>query len=260
MNQSIRLMLFAGAGAGLAGAGVLLGLLAAPAVPADAAATTTTLTETTLPTQPFVAPGETLLGNTALVPRSLVTEEGEVTLEYELVRLGPSLTTPETFELRTAGGDVRTEIVRNEERTSVSFDVAETDGVEAIVVTTTRTPTTMQYEVEIPHAETVALVDGSTVSVGTILEQSNGSIVRFEVEPPADVFGSQDAFFVESLATGAEPGWEGSATFAGPGAFGSPQLLWAGDGPVPDPLVLVVTTWTWLQQPTSLPIDLEAVR
>ncbi len=191
--------------------GLIFGLVAAfglVRLTADDSAVTTTsttsppTTTTEGPADPWFEPTEVLIGETALLPRTLEVEDGMVFFDYDLAGLAPvaaeaedqdggsSLTWPEEWELTTVGGQVVPGTTGPFD-TSVRFDLPDPEDEVASI-------RLVQWRVAVPFGERfeIAVESGATATtrrgtatVATVLEQSISTIVQVDF---ADNGGSWD--------------------------------------------------------------------
>lgn len=169
----------------------------------------TTIAPTTTTTEvPWVADGEVRFESTLLLPKAMSVDGGVATLEYDLVTLGPvdSMEStvygdergpvpvePEHWVLVTSTGSFDAETVLGADK--VRFDVSDTaslDDVSAVHLVGWRTVTPVEHVFEMPleSGETVTLPDSGSITVKHVLEQSNGTIVKFDTHRPGDEFAA----------------------------------------------------------------------
>ena len=259
----IRTLGYGAVGALLAAAGLAIGAVTSSNPDGGLAAASAS---TTVPTaEPFIAAGEALLANTALVAVSVHQDDGNVEVGYVLHPLGADHVTaaPENWELR-AGGVVYESRTASQTAERVRFsDVAGTP--EELLVTQWRFQTSLRYPLDLPLTGSVTLDDGTELSVERLIEQSTGTIVQFTVDlaDRTQTYGS-DEFIGGPIVAGRGSGWlEGdwvNLERLNPGSgFGAAQLVWV-DGPVPEVLSLEVVSAQWTPQTERIPITLPGER
>jgi hypothetical protein len=181
---------------------------------ATIAATTTATTEA-----PWVRAGEARFESTVLLPVAMSVDAGVATLEYDLATLGnvrpdsdgeygPLAALPERWLLVTDGNSV--EGTPSVIGTAVRFEVSDTASLDDVVeVRLTRWRVAMPiyhvFEMPIVSGETTVLPGGASVTVRSVLEQKNGTIVRFDTQRPDDDFAGYPAEF--SIDTVSGQGW-----------------------------------------------------
>ena len=205
---------------------------------------------TTPTTPPWIAPGEVQFEATVLVPTEVVAENGEVLLDYELATLAPGEGTssslddefpidalPERWSLSTVSGDSTVE-TSEPEATSVRFDVRtglETEHIGDIRLIGWRAavPTRERITLDLAEGESDGFAGGTGVTVATILEQSDSTIVLLDVDQPHDRWNRIEIDAVDT-------GWRRAGRLDG-GA----QFIWEGSV-APQVLVLEQSSPTWV--------------
>ena len=204
-------------------------------------------TTTTVPA--IIADGEALVGNTILVPLSVRTVGNAVVLDFSLTGLGgPTLTAvPERFVLTAADGDEYPGTLGSQESRSVRFEDAADEVVAEIAVSVWRQRMYEEYDT------TLSLIDGATLSDGTILEiervldEAVGALVYFDVTPGANRgFGVRQ--FLGPLVITSGDGWQDVLDVHSGGSpnFGAPSLSVTVD-PLPDEVPLHVVARPWVE-------------
>lgn len=237
------------AGAALAAFGLLLGggFARVDSTSSDGAAAVTTTSA--VPAVPIIAEGESLIGNTVFVPLSLRAVGNAIVLDYSLTGLGgPTLTAvPERFALTTAEGNEYTANLSSQEARSVRFEGAADEVAVEIAVTGWRQRMYEEYN------STLSLVDGATLSDGTILEidrvldETVGALVYFDVTTGADRGFGVRQFLGPVVITSGE-GWQDVVNVHDRGSpnFGAASLSVAVD-PLPDEVPIRVVARPWVE-------------
>lgn len=218
---------------------------------------------------------ETPLGPAVLVPERLVVDAGAAVLTYRVVGitsarrglvfeedLGPPVG-PEVFVLQVGGTEYRAATTRIDS-TEVSFDVPA--GTRAADVTGLRVE---RYRVRVPHAEDVdlpaapgsgfTLEEGVSISVATVLAQTETVLVNIDTARPADAFlGARNPIV---WVTGRGPAWQSTVRQSGAGIGGTTgvQLIYRGSE-IPDPLPLTVTSPRWIARDRPIDVDITGLR
>ncbi len=221
----------------------------------------TTSTSSTLAiVEPEWVPGGVRYESTVLVPLMFDVADGVAVLDYELVGLGatgqgffgPSLTAalPETWEVEFADGSVHATTVgpphipdtgpdeASALEASARFtglpETATVDDVADIRVVGWRVaaPFRQDHVVAAEVGTSFQTYDGVTVTLDTIIEQTTGSILDFDVDAQGDPWrtGERSPFGASNTFEGAGPGWiSASSTIGGTGRGGSTgfQLRWS---------------------------------
>lgn len=197
-----------------------------PAETAPATTTTTSVPEI----EPFLEPGEIVVGATALLPRGLEVDDGVARFSYELVGLGPSLgvdddiaeridvlTLPESWLLTTSSG-ATVGATTGPRAESARFELPSVDAeVSQIEVVGWRraTPFGERFELPIEVGAAARFRAGEAV-IENLLEQGTSTIVQIDFDPGGDDWRN-------GLLRAADPGWRASGRSGG--GF---QLLWDG--------------------------------
>lgn len=191
--------------------------------------------------------------NTVLVPVAFVVDEGTAELEYDLVGLGPSLheeseisevaVRPEAWELETVSGEIfqtSTDIDDHFARWEIPSDIVVADVAEVRVVGW-RMATPVQSGVVLPlvSGANATLHDGTELTVGVVLEQSNATIVQIDSRVPPDPWRGGNLVGTVGVT---DPGWRITFRF---GSDDDVQLIWDGDD-APAEAELVQASPEWL--------------
>ena len=190
------------------GTGLLAGLIVASAIGlmlngdnSGETTTSTTTTSTLAPeAEPWIEPGEVMIGATAILPRELNIDGGTAFFDYDLAGLAPSLAVPEDTEdtggdfavmpeewLLTTTSGSRVTGATGPFDTSVSFDLAEDEEVASIVLTGWRVATPFGDRAELPiETGATATMRRGEVSIETVLEQSISTIVQVDFDDGGD--------------------------------------------------------------------------
>jgi len=205
---------------------------------------------TTMPKLPWIAPGEVQFEATVLVPTEIAAENGKVLLDYELATLAPSEGTssslddestvdalPERWSLSTVSGDNTVETT-GPEATSVRFDVRtglqrEHIGDIRLIGWRVAVPTRERITLDLTEGKSEEFAGGTSITVATILEQSDSTIVLLDVDQPHDPWNRIEIDAVDT-------GWRRAGRLDG-GA----QFVWDGSG-APPVLVLEQSSPTWV--------------
>jgi hypothetical protein len=217
--------------------------------------------------------GETRFESTIIIPAELsVLDDGTARLGYELRSLAQHdpfnfgvhypAALPETWALITTSGtrvEAETDPPNRPQnlesgpppvRDSVVFELP--DGTRAadidrVEVTGWRVAVPMSVEVTVPSTGGASFrtVDGTVVTLRTILEQRSGAIFDFDVEREPDPWrmteDSQQFFSINGTFVPVGEGWTGSTGILGTGF----QLTWSGENN-PDEVRLQVRTTEWI--------------
>jgi hypothetical protein len=236
--------------AGRFGTGFLVGALLAGvallALPPSESSSTAAATATPAPPttrsaieEPFLVPGEVLIGGTVLLPGALELEDGVARLQYDLAGLSPSLQAheeseyqgdvlaiPEIWRLTTDSGAVVEETTSPRDH-SVRFDLPSIDDTVATVeLVGWRVATPFGERIELPIEEGAkgSFRSGEAV-IETVLVQRTSTIVQIDFDRAGDDWQS-------GVLRPLEPGWRISGR-----QDGGIQLIWDGDD-APDSVVL----------------------
>ena len=214
----------------------------ASAAPASESATSTTT--------PWIASGEAQFESTILIPREVAAGDGEAVLEFELAALAPYQGTPpsmadssplaalpERWSLSTVSGEGPVETT-GPDATSVRFDVRtgiQTEHIDSIRLIGWRVavPTLERITLDVVPGGSEEFAGGTSVTVATVLEQSNSTIVLLDVGQSHDVWNRIEIDAVDT-------GWRRAGRLDG-GA----QFVWDGLD-APPVLVLEQTSPTWV--------------
>ena len=235
---------------------------------------TTTLAAGVAPTYQ-VAPNETLIGSTALVPTGIEAGGTDVAITYDLVVLAPysgvpPLVTfvpfagpsevpvdeinhvyPLRWELVTTGGTFEGGPANPDIRVA-RFDVDEgfsPSEIQEVVIVEARTPYALEVPFTLSNDEpTFEVVPGVDVSLLNVSDQGSSTIVQVAID-------ADDPELASAFVSGDGPGWR-SAVFE---AEGRPRitLTYVG-GPLPDPIPLVAAATVWLEVPGPFPVSIGA--
>jgi len=219
------------------------------AVPED----TTTPTIVTVEVEvPWVEEG-VRFRNTVLVPVAFVVAEGTAELEYDLVGLGPTFEEepeiidipmrPEVWELVIESGETfatSTDIDDHFARWEIPEDIVLADVAEVRVVGW-RMAVPVQSSVVLPlvPGATDTLHDGTELTVGVVLEQTNATIVQIDSRVPSDPWHGGHLVGVVGVS---DPGWRVTFRF---GSDDDVQLIWDGDD-APSDAELIQAGPEWL--------------
>jgi len=272
MPQTTPIRLLAGAFLGAAVTGLALTALPRRA-PGAVAPTAIAAPPATRPeTAPFVAPGETIVGNTSLLPTALRIDGDTVIFEYDLVPLasnrsadiyrqswGPTPgAVPEHWTLVTTSGDrIETRLLSDLART-VRFTVPSSfrlDDVAGLEITAWRMrfSADLVRDLDLRQPNPVVLPDLRSVVLRRTLEPTTGAVAQFRVEPAPEPFGSRvQGRRADISLWSPAPAWNGDyGRLAGDL---NAQLTFTGD--LPDPLPLGVSWSGWVQIPSEIEVDL----
>ncbi|MEN8112854.1 MAG: hypothetical protein ABFS21_00585 [Actinomycetota bacterium] len=282
MPFALKLAVGALLGAVLSATGLWLG-----SASDDPDVTTTTAAATTLPpiaAEPaWIPEGGLRFASTILIPQEIDADDGVVTFDYELASLAGSSrfataspsALPETWSMISENGTRYETTIDPPRRSSfadlnhytadsVRFEVPDDFralDIESIAVTGWRTAVPMSTVIELSseRGSTMTLSDGTVITVDTIIEQRNGTIIGFDVDAPPDPWRTTaDTPFGRSATyTGSGPGWlRAATTIGGTGLTGGAtgfQLMWNGPTAPPDVDVAVHTTaWMPLDATTTV--------
>ena len=238
----------------------------------------TTTPPSTRTSEYFVDPNEVLISSTALVPLSIQTADGQVSVEYELVSIAPraglpaiqflgnfnrTVTVevddmdhiyPRTWILRATNGETYTGGPANSRARTARIDVS--DGfspseIESIEIVEALAP----FPIDVPFTLSLAspradIVPGVRVELLNVSDQGSSTIVQVEIEiDDAETAG----FFV----TGDGPGWR-SAFFEAEGRR-RVNLTWVG-GELPEEIPLIATGTVWQQIEGAFTVTLEGIQ
>ncbi len=201
-------------------------------------------------TTPWIAPGEVRFEATVLIPTEVAAGDGEVLLDYELATLAPGEGTlsslddefsidalPERWSLLTVSGGSTVETTAPG-ATTVRFDVRaglQTEHIGSIRLIAWRVavPTRERITFDLVPGEFGRFAGGTNVTVATILEQSDSTIVLLDVDQPHDRWNRIDIDTVD-------PGWRRAGR-----RDGGAQFVWDGLD-APPTLVLEQSSPTWV--------------
>jgi hypothetical protein len=224
----------------------------------------------TVPDEPvWISAGEARFGNSVIVGRDLTQEGDRIRFEYDLESLASGhdfvsdhdvvTAAPSVFRANLASGDaVDGELLGGSSR-SVSFVVPDGVTVEDITslhLSEWRVRVPIDIEITLPSEQGASevLPDGSIITVDTILEQTNGTIIQFDYEIPPDAWPEPRRIFGPTPDfAGAGPGWRLAS--ANMGLTRGFQLTWAGPT-APDELAIRVRTAPWHQVASDIEVPL----
>lgn len=221
-----------------------------------------------------------------IVPLAFDIADGVAVLDYEIVGLGAadqtqfgvSLTAalPETWEIELRDGSTygatvgppRMPDFRQAELTALEGsaritdlpDTATEEDVVDLRVAEWRlaAPVHEDHVISSEIGTTFSTFDGVTVTLDTIIEQTTGSILGFDVDGSADPWrtGERSPFGSSNTFDGVGPGWiSATSTIGGTGRGGSTgfQLRWS-ELEVPEVITVrySAVAWTSLAGPLSL--------
>lgn len=215
---------------------------------ADSAAQVPESTTTT--PVPWFAAGEVQFESTVLIPTEVAADDGTAVLAFDLQTIAPSAgisepfadgpvidALPERWALSTVSGGGTIETT-DPDASSVRFNVR--TGLSTEHIASIRL---IGWRVAVPNHETITLdvvggasgsfAGGTDVTVSTILEQSNSTIVLLDVDQPHDPW---DRIGFDA----ADPGWRKAGRLEG-----GLQFIWGGSD-VPPILVLEQSSPTWV--------------
>ncbi len=269
------------AGLALGAASAALGLWLGSGDGAIAAPEPTATTATTQPPDRigravWVAPGETVLGPTVLVPQGFALAEGRLDFAYALHDIAPpaygvfaddgaAIIAPEAWTLTTTGGEIAGSTVSKEARTA-AFEVPDgfsLDQITGLRLDRHRIRLPVRHRLDIPlddFADRV-LQEGVTVGLDLVLPQSNNTIVRVRSHSDATdgfVLGGGAQTFVDEFADRPLIRGVGSGFTQVGFAENGVQLTYEGDV-LPDPLPLLVMVRGWVGRDAPIDIDLSGV-
>lgn len=247
----------------------VVGLLVGGGRPVELEATATVGSSTTsAPVLPVVVEpawtdeGGARFESTVIVVDDFVVDGSSAVLDYRLVSLGNAggfffggahlpAVLPETWELATTSGATIVEVADSPRQSqfndpepregvadSIRFeteDGEELGEVATVRVTSWRIAVTAETIVEMSgvSGSSAELFDGTRIQLQTVIEQSTGAIVDFDLERPADTWRvAIDQGFGESTEfVGEGPGWgRASSTISGIGLSSGItgfQLVWS---------------------------------
>lgn len=216
--------------------------------------------------------GESRIESTLIIPGELTVREDSARLAYELrsiaqqypITFGPyPAALPATWLLTTTSGATVEGVTDPPNRPqsggdggvlplrdSVAFELPEgisASDVATIEVVEWRLAAPIEMEVTLPTAPGASflMLDGSEVTLANILEQSNGTILDFDIERQFDPWrmteDSQQFFSVNGTFVPVGDGWSRSTFTLGTGF----QLTWS-DGTAPAEVRLAVRTTEWV--------------
>ncbi len=221
-----------------------------PAVGASGESAASVLDPTTPTTLPWIAAGEVQFESTVLIPIDIFTDDGAVVLDYDLTTLAPSGgiqvsvdggplvdALPERWALNTVSGGATVDTT-DPSASSVRFDVRpglQTEHIADIRLIGWRVavPTQERVTLNLTTGESADFAGGTGVTVATILDQSNSTIVQTDVDLPHDRWSRIEIDAVD-------PGWRKSGRLEG-----GLQFIWDGTD-APSVLVLEQSSPTWV--------------
>lgn len=268
-------------GVALAAAGAVLGGSVAADASADVSQPSPTTTTVAAAEPAWIPEGGHRFESTILVPQRLEAGDGEVVFTFALHSITQTAggfasgrlpaAYPERWILTTTAGE-QYETETNPPRLSFDdqaegpslasalfdvpeglsrADIAEVRLVQWRVAAPLRYPLTMDAT---PGA-TVQLSDGTVITLNTILEQSNGTILSFGEDEPADLwYPSVSGFFAPIIVSGRGSGWRSSQGSLA-GGF---QLTWLGPE-TPDPIELEANHTHWVARQGLVVIPVEEI-
>lgn len=201
-------------------------------------------------TIPWIAPGEVQFEATVLIPTEVVAEDGAVLLDYELATLAPGAGSssspdggstidalPERWSLSTVSGGSTVDAT-GPEATSVRFDVRtglqiEQIGNVRLIGWRVAVPTRERITLDLVPGESGGFAGGTNVTVATILEQSDSTIVLLDIDQPHDRWNRIEIDAVDA-------GWRRAGR-----PDGGAQFVWDGLD-APPVLVLEQSSPTWV--------------
>ena len=247
-------------------AGILLAALGlvlflpddSPANGASAVSAADTTQPTTRTTVPWITAGEVQFESTILIPTEIIAGDGVAILKFDLATLAPGAGTsepftdgpiidalPERWTLSTFSGGETIETT-DPGASSVRFDVRA--GLLTEHIANVRL---IGWRVAVPNHERLALdliagesggfAGGTGITVATILEQSNPTIVQLDVDQPHDRW---NRIRIDAV----DPGWRKAGRLDG-----GIQFIWDGLD-APPVLVLEQSSPTWVPIEGDLPV------
>lgn len=265
MDRFVRMVVGLVLGGLLAGLGLVVGAHTRSEPPvADFTTTTTTRSssaESVVVEPPWTDEGGVRFESTVIVVDDFVVDGSSAVLDYRLVSLAKSggfffggaqlpAVLPETWELVTTSGativeasDPPRQSQFNESEPSVgvadSIRFETEDGGDLGEVATVRmtswriaVPAEIVIEMAGVSGSSAELFDGTRISLQTVIEQSTGAIVDFDLDRPADPWRvvADQGFGTSTEFVGEGPGWgRASSTIGGIGGSGGItgfQLVW----------------------------------
>ena len=279
MQKALQLVLGIVAGAALAGLGLWLGR------PADAGELTPTqpgdVGQTTAAPQPSEMIATTApLGSATVIPTDLEVDGTTLVLHFELedrappilgyevdrsrlpgFRLTPNtefgVVAPEFWTLRTSSGDEIPGTTANIRARTARFTVPEGFDMSSVVsihldTYRQRVPHVVDVSFDTSKRETVKIDPQTTVTLDTILEQSNGITFRFAVEYPFDGFSTSGNVGMDNVNMfGHGPNW----VSAGPWEQGI-QMTY-GSTELPATIEITVDHANWVEFDVDVDIPLQ---
>lgn len=217
----------------------------------DAPATDTigaSVTTTTSP--PIIAAGETLIGNTILVPLSVRAVGNDIVFDYSLTGLGGAVVTavPERFVLTTPEGTDYEGSLSSPDPRSVRFEGVADEAVEAITVTQWRQRMYEEYDTTLSLTDGAALSDGTFLAIDRVLDETIGALVYFTVTLGSDRgFGSSE--FIGPLLITSGDGWQDVLDVHSTGSGLTAASLSVTVDPLPEtyPLHVVARPWVAME-------------
>ncbi|MFV9672303.1 MAG: hypothetical protein ACNYZH_03675 [Acidimicrobiia bacterium] len=205
---------------------------------------------TTTTAVPWFAAGEVQFESTVLIPTEVIADDGTAVLAFDLETIAPSAGISEPF----ADGPVIDALPERWALSTVSGGgtIETTDPGASLVRFNVRTGLLTEHiasirligwRVAVPNHERITLdivagasgsfAGGTDVTVSTILEQSNPTIVLLEIDQPHNPW---DRIEIDA----ADPGWRKAGRLDG-----GLQFIWDGSD-VPPILVLEQSSPTWV--------------
>ena len=281
MVRSVSIAVGVAIGAALAGLGLLLGSSAeidAQPVAGDIPPTTVAPVETIPIEAPWTEDGGVRFESTVVIVDDFSVEDDAAVLDYRLVALGGAsrvffggahlpAVLPATWELLSGDratlaaesdpprNDVFAENNAAGLADSIRFETEDGSSigtVDAVRITGWRVATPIETVAELPgvSGSSATLLDGTVMSIGTILEQRTGALLDFDLDRPVDPWRVvvDQGFGASTEFVGDGPGWgRASATIGGTGLEGGItgfQLVWSEPSP-PDIVRVRAKILTW---------------
>ena len=264
------------AGASLAG----LGLLLAPsATAADAASSTTVAAPQQSDGEPWwYSPNETLVGPTAVIPATVLFEDGQVVLRYELRDISPPalgrrvadgeinpfftpppqepIAIPEEWVLETVNGEFPG-ISESTRVRAARFDVPDNfvlGTITGVRVESYRVRMPYVYQLDVPPvAGTSRILDeGYSFTITNVLPQQVSAIFQIEVESPHDPFTAGESTPVIMRGVGTDWVSYSQRQFEG-------LQLSLGSADIPESIRIEIRTTYWVSFNDVVTIDLGGV-
>lgn len=279
MQQAVRLVVGTLAGAALAGLGLWLGM------PAQAEEVPTVVPVITpAPSNPVDDPvavaSDAELGSSTIVPTDIEIDGTTLVLHFEMedrappilgfevdrsrlpgFRLTPNtdfnVTAPEFWTLRTTGGEEIPGTTANIRARTARFPVSEGFDLDTVAGISLA-----QYRQRVPHVvavtfdtsrrDTVRIDPDTTVTLDTVLEQSNGITFRFAVEYPFDGFSTSGNVGMDNVNLfGHDANW----ISAGPYENGIQMTYGSSELPPTVDIIVDHANWVEFDVDVGIPID-----